>query len=134
MSHAAPGPSPGLTVFYDGSCPLCRSEMGLYRARDASNVLDLIDVSEPTARLPDGLDRETAMARFHLITADGEIRSGAAAFVEIWRRVPGWRWAARVASLPGALPVLEGAYRGFLLGRPALVRLFVAVRQLKKTR
>ena len=108
--------------------------MNMYRARDAANVLDLIDVSEPAAALPDGLDREAAMARFHLIVADGGMLSGAAAFVEIWRHVPGWRWAARLAAMPGVLAVLEAAYRLFLHGRPVLVRLFVAVRKLKITR
>lgn len=103
----------------------------MYRARDAANVLNLVDISTPDAPMPEGLDRDTAMARFHLMAADGGMVSGAAAFVEIWRHVRGWQWAARMASLPGALPVLEVAYRIFLWLRPALVRLFVAVRRLR---
>ena len=50
--------------------------------------------------------------------------SMAAAFVEIWARLPRWRWAARAASLPGALAALELGYRMFLPIRPLISRLF----------
>ena len=132
MRNNPPRPAAELTVFYDGACPLCRAEIDMYHAQDTANVLNLVDVSTPDAPIPEGLDRETAMARFHLIAADGRMLSGAAAFVEIWRHMPGWRWAAQLASLPGVLAVLEAAYRLFLWARPAFVRLFVAVRQPRK--
>jgi demethoxyubiquinone hydroxylase (CLK1/Coq7/Cat5 family) len=48
--------------------------------------------------------------------------SGAAAFVQLWRLLPGWQWLGRLGSLPGATPVLELAYRGFLHLRPAMQR------------
>lgn len=69
------------------------------------------------------------MARFHVIAPDGQVLSGAAAFIEVWRGLPGWRWLARPADLPGVEPVLEVTYRAFLKVRPAMVRLFVAVKR-----
>ena len=45
---------------------------------------------------------------------------GAAAFVAMWERLPGWRWLARLARLPGMLWLLEVIYRGFLRLRPML--------------
>ena len=113
------------TVFYDGSCPLCRAEIGLYRRDPAGGALDYVDVCDAAARLPDGLDRRAALARFHVMAPSGAMLSGAAAFVEVWRTLPRWRWLARLASLPLALPLLEGAYRLFLHARPLLVRVFV---------
>ena len=110
--------APAATVYFDGSCPLCRMEIGHYRRLDSEGALSFVDVSEPCANTGPGLDREAAMARFHIRDSQGKLLSGAAAFVEIWRTVPGWRHAARVAALPGALFVLERSYRGFLKLRP----------------
>ena len=115
------------TVFYDGSCPLCTAEIGLYRAQDEAGVLTLVDVSRD-ADLPPGLTKGAAMARFHVMTPGGSLVSGAAAFVAVWRGLPGWRWLARVADLPGVLWVLERAYRGFLPVRPLLSRAFGRIR------
>lgn len=71
------------------------------------------------------------MKRFHVRASDGRVLSGAAAFAEVWTRLPRWRWAARAASLPGALIVLELGYRTFLPVRPFVSRLFGRVLQLQ---
>lgn len=111
-------------VYFDGACPLCRAEIGYYRGADRGDALCFVDVSEAGAELPDGVTRDGALARFHVRAADGRVLSGAAAFVEVWSRLPGWRWAARLAKLPGALALLEFAYRLFLPVRPFLSRAF----------
>jgi predicted DCC family thiol-disulfide oxidoreductase YuxK len=121
-------PAGKTTVYYDGACPLCRAEIGLYRECRGAEVLELVDASSPDTKLPQGLDRSGALARFHVVTRDGKLVSGAAAFSEIWRQLPAWRWAGRFASLPGATPLLEVFYRGFLVIRPAIVRIFVRLR------
>lgn len=112
-------------VFYDGSCPLCRREIAVYRNRLGDEAVDWVDVSKAGGRViaPD-LDRDTALRRFHVRDTSGTLLSGAAAFVELWRQTPGFRWLARLARLPGMTPLLEIAYRGFLVLRPAVQRLF----------
>lgn len=42
-----PAPALPLTVDYDASCPLCRAEMEAMKARDARDVLRLVDCSSP---------------------------------------------------------------------------------------
>lgn len=111
-------------IFFDGSCPLCRSEIQMYRRHDAAGALCLVDVSDSNAAMPAALDRETAMGRFHIIAGEGQILSGAAAFVEVWRQLPGWRWVAKIASLPGLTPLLEFGYRAFLPTRPWIAKVF----------
>ena len=115
---------PKSTVYFDGSCSLCRAEIGYYRRKDQDRALCFVDISETGAVPPDGITKERAMRRFHVCASDGRLLSGAAAFVEVWTRLPRWRWAARAASLPGALIALEWGYRIFLPVRPFISRLF----------
>lgn len=123
--HRAPAPA-ALTVLYDGSCPLCRREIALYRGAGCEAALHFADVSGDAA-LSAGASRAQLLARFHVQRADGTLISGAAAFVELWAQLPGWRWLARFGRLPGMLWVMERSYRLFLRWRPALQRVAVAL-------
>ena len=118
---------PELTVYYDGSCALCRAEIGHYRKQDGSDAICFRDVSDETVALEPDVTRQQVMKRFHVRHADGTLTSGAEAFTGIWRLLPRWRWASRVAALPGVLPVLEFGYRAFLPVRPTVARVFIAL-------
>ena len=108
---------PTLTVLYDGVCPLCRREIGVYQGLqpiDAAQTLKFSDISRADSPLPPGGVRSDYLARFHVQRSDGQVISGAAAFVALWATLPGWRYLAMVARLPGATPLLEVVYRAFL--------------------
>lgn len=129
MVNPAPVPLPmpaepaSLTVLYDGACPLCRAEIGVYRGLSSDTPLCFADVSAQGQALPEGLSREQLLARFHVQHADGRVESGARAFLALWATLPGWRWLARLGRVPGMPSVMEAAYRAFLVFRPALQRL-----------
>jgi 3-demethoxyubiquinol 3-hydroxylase len=111
-----------LTVLYDGACPLCRREIAVYRGLEAEAPVCFADVSDVGVALPPGTTRAQLLARFHVRHADGRLDSGAAAFVALWSRLPGWRWLAWAARVPGVAWTMERAYRGFLRFRPAMQR------------
>jgi 3-demethoxyubiquinol 3-hydroxylase len=111
-----------ITVWYDGACPLCRREIGVYRGLQARLPLRFADVSDAATALPEGASRSQLLARFHVRQADGRWLSGAPAFLAMWAVLPGWRWLAGVGRLPGAAWLMERAYRGFLRLRPRLQR------------
>lgn len=111
------------TVYFDGSCPLCSAEITHYASKIGARKLHFVDVSAQGVDLGSDLAVEDAMSRFHVRKPDGELISGAKAFVEVWRLVPGWRWMSRLAGIPGVLPIMDALYRGFLVVRPRLVRL-----------
>ncbi len=127
-----------LTVLFDGACPLCRREIGVYQGLcpiEPTVQVAFADVSLSQTALPPGGDRADYLKRFHVQLADGSVRSGAEAFVALWAVLPGWRWLALAARLPGATPLMELAYRAFLLVRPqmqAIARAFEAPRVSKE--
>ena len=114
-----------LTVYYDGACPLCRREVAFYRRLDREDRIVWEDVSQPDAEPGCDLSREGALRRFHARRLDGRLESGAAAFVAVWRQLPGFRVLAPVAAWPPILRLLERAYLGFLKVRPWISRQLV---------
>ncbi|MFO1149045.1 MAG: DUF393 domain-containing protein [Alsobacter sp.] len=121
-----PSQDPGQTalmVYFDGSCPLCSAEIGHYSRQRGAECLRFVDASVPGADAGPGLGIEQAMARFHVRMPDGRLLSGAPAFVAIWNRLPGWRWPARLARLPGVTRALDAAYRAFLPVRPLMSKI-----------
>ena len=128
-----PNDEPKLTVFFDGSCPLCRAEIGHYQRQRGADVIDFVDVSSGAAPSVCGVDRSQLMARFHVRETDGRLHSGADAFARVWSRLPAWRWAAALARIPGVTPLLELCYRGFLPLRPTLSRLAARLQSRRRT-
>ena len=76
---------------------------------------------------PMGQSKEVLMQRFHVIKPNGDLVSGAAAFVHVWEQLPGWSRLASVAKFPGALDVMDFGYDKFLKIRPKIQNLFLCV-------
>lgn len=115
-------PAPALTVYFDGACPVCSREIGMYRQSAGGEAIQWVDaarcdVAQWEALSPD-LGRDAALARMHVRRADGKLVSGAAAFVAMWDHLPKFARLARIARVPGVVPLLELGYRGFLKARP----------------
>jgi len=114
---------PAFTVLYDGACPLCRREIGVYRNLRSDTPICFADVSDTSVSLPAGTTRQQLLARFHVQRHDGVLLSGSQAFLALWAALPGWRVLALAGRVPGAAWLMERAYRLFLRGRPMLQRL-----------
>ena len=93
---------PAVTVLYDGACPMCRREIGIYRKLEplqADAPVCFLDISDASVPVPPGTTREQLLARFHVQRRDGQLISGAQAFLALWAALPGWRWLA-LAMVP----------------------------------
>lgn len=116
-----------LTVWYDGTCPLCLREIALMRRLDQGGAIAFIDIGNTDSVCP--IDRQTLLARLHAQDAGGPILSGAAAFAAMWRALPALSLLGQLARIPPVLWLLECAYRLFLKVRPRLQHL---VRRLER--
>lgn len=111
-----------LTVYHDGSCPLCQREIALAQSLTHGHAIAFVDVSG----LPDmghvapDLSASDAMRRFHVRRADGTLLHGAAAFIEMWSTSAKLKWLAPLGSSRRVVAVLDFLYGGFLRLRPAL--------------
>lgn len=115
----------GLTVFHDGSCPLCQREIALARRRSDPDMTTFVDVSALSAEetVTGRLTACDAMRRFHVRTADGELLSGAAAFLEMWGSTRGFSWLRTLRRTPRLVRGLDLIYDHVLLPlRPHLAR------------
>lgn len=113
-----------LRIYFDGLCPLCAREINVYRRRSHDGRIVFIDITEPSfSAEAEGLDPQEVHRRFHAKDGAGRLFSGPQAFVEIWKRVPGFSVAVRLAALPGASLAMEVGYFCFMHLRPLLPRL-----------
>lgn len=110
-----------LTVYYDHSCVLCRSEIENLAARDEHGVLNMIDCSGAdfdTSSLP--FDQTTLMNCIHAIDAKGEWLKATDVFVVCYRAAQ-MQGIARAFAF--AKPVMEKLYPWIVRNRYTLSKL-----------
>lgn len=107
-----------LTVWDNGSRPLCQRETAFMKRLDRSNRIDFVD-AERAEQASCPIVRADLLLRFHARQA-GELLSGAAAVAAMWRAIPVLRPVGLLARNRGALAALERIYRIFLRARPRL--------------
>jgi predicted DCC family thiol-disulfide oxidoreductase YuxK len=112
------------TVIYNGACPVCSREIGVYRAR-AEGPVAFVDLNE-TDLACFGLTPDAAARRLHVVE-DGRLLVGVDAFRALWQATPGFRWLATVTGWPGVRQVAGMVYDRVLA--PALYR-----RHVRRTR
>jgi predicted DCC family thiol-disulfide oxidoreductase YuxK len=114
-------PAPRITVWFDGGCVLCRSEIALYRKLDeARGRIAFVDLAGDLESGSCPVDRADLLARFHARDEAGALVSGAAAFGALWRHVTPFQPLGHLMRLGFIERAAEWAYRRFLVVRPRL--------------
>lgn len=115
--------TPALTVFYDGHCPLCVTEMRHLARFDHQRLLHLQDLHAPgfRQRYPH-IDPVAADRILHGQRADGTLLYGLDVTCLAWRLVGRHRWL-QVLRWPGIRWVADRAYLGFARYRQGLAYL-----------
>jgi len=113
LTHLLRGPraAPAATaadIYYNGNCPVCRTEMGHYAQRCSAVRPDLhfIDsMRRPNELAQCHLRREHLERRVYLRDSSGRVISGMPALIALWTQVPGYRPLARILSWPVMRPL-----------------------------
>lgn len=123
MNSRRPSSPTTLTVYFDGSCPLCSREIAYYRRQAGADACEWVDASRcPESALGSDLSRSSALGRFHVRDPNGELVQGMRGFAALWCALPRTAWLGRIASF-GPMPAwLEMAYSLFLFVRRAWQR------------
>lgn len=110
------------TVYFDGSCPLCRREIALAKKLTGEHAISFVDIcdADSFSRLGPDLVACDAMAKFHVRRADGTLTNGAAAFLEMWSATPRLKFLKAVSRSPITVSALDRIYEVFLKIRPRL--------------
>lgn len=90
-------------IYYNGECPVCRSEMEHYAEICAATRPELrfIDSTRGSNDFTQcGLRQEHLERRVYVRDANGQIISGMPAIIALWSRMPRYEWASRLFSLP----------------------------------
>jgi predicted DCC family thiol-disulfide oxidoreductase YuxK len=90
-------------MYYNSDCPVCNAEMSHYAklCADSQASLKFIAASQrPDAFAACGLRLDHLEKRVYLKDSAGRILSGLPALIQLWARMPRYRWLARLMSLP----------------------------------
>lgn len=119
----SPTSPPALTVFFDGLCPLCSREIEHYRRQPGAESISFVDITASSFDpVQAGVNPRRVHEVLHVRDAQGRISTGVDAFVEIWRVLPRYEWAARWAGRAPIKAVLSAGYAVFAKLRPFLPR------------
>ena len=108
-----------LTVFYDGACPYCRTEIKWYKILDKKNTIRWIDITCNKIILENhNIDYSKAMSELHVFSSDGQCHVGVAGFFVLWSRLPFYRLVSSVLRrFPFVVRLLNKGYKKFAVWR-----------------
>lgn len=108
-------------MLYDDDCGFCKRLLAKFLLWDRHRRLRPVALQDAEADLLlAGMPEAERMASWHLVGADGSVRSGGAAVAPLLRMLPGGGAPARAAeALPGRV---DRAYRWVAANRSAISR------------
>lgn len=110
-----------MKVFYDGACPMCSREIEFYKSRQSIETVEWVDLAKLDSEFAyPGISREQALKRFHVVTPQGQILSGGAAFTQMLCSIRMLRPLGVTLRIAPLAWLLDQIYNQFLKIRPWL--------------
>lgn len=122
-SSVGEGDERRLTVYYDGACPICTTEVCFYRAQAGGEAIEWVNLQQAAEAELQGIDRGEALRRLHVRDEEGRVLEGVPAFAQILERLPRLSRWGRLMGVPPFSWIMRALYAAFLLVRPLAQRL-----------
>ena len=88
-----------MKVYYNESCNICRAEINLYKKQNIKEI-EWVDITNNLIAEKDtSKNNRTLLRRLH-VKKNGEIFSGAKAFLLVWKNIPKFKFLYSILSLP----------------------------------
>ena len=88
-----------MKVYFNNSCKICKAEIDIYK-KEKIDQINWIDITDNNiAELETKKDYKQLLRRLH-VEKDGQIFSGAKAFLLVWKNIPKYRILYSIFSLP----------------------------------
>lgn len=114
--------SQNMTVYYDGLCQLCSREIEHYRKQQGAEKIRFMDITSPQFDpTKEGVDGKKVHKVMH-VKKGKKLYTKVDAFIEIWKQLPKYAWAAKYADKTAIRWILDCGYEVFAKVRPYLPR------------
>ena len=106
------------TIYYDGSCQMCKS---IIRKVDNSSQKEKFDPKDLTKdTLPQNISRSAAEKEIHVVDENGKIYKNAEAILKILEEYPKWKLIVAIGRLPIIKQLLPIGYRNIAANRHSI--------------
>jgi len=103
---------------------LCQKEISFYKNQLGADKIKWLNLATiPSEKIDSELTKNVAMKRFHVKLENGQIISGASAFIALWKTLPKFSRIGQFLDSPRKIFILEYTYKIFLVFRPFLQKL-----------
>ena len=98
-----------MKVYFNNSCKICKAEIDLYKKEKISKI-DWIDITNnQNAKIETKKNDKELLRRLH-VKKNGEIISGARAFLLVWKNIPKYKFLYSILRLPIIFHIFSVVY------------------------
>ena len=98
-----------MKVYFNNSCKICKAEIDLYKKEEISEINWVDITNNKQAKIETKKNFEELLRRLH-VEKNGEIFSGAKAFLLVWKNIPKYKFLYKIFSLPIIFQIFSVGY------------------------
>ena len=98
-----------MKVYFNNSCNICRTEINIYKKQNIEEI-EWIDITNNNTALKETSKTKKLLLRRLHVEKNGEIYSGARAFLLLWEKIPRYKFLYNFFKLPIIFQIFSFSY------------------------